>query len=169
MGKVMTSKWLIAVSVIIAALSVLYVTGRKSVHTELVIAAPPEDVWSVLIAANEHREWNPVLVPIEGELLEGSQIKYEFRQEAGDAIIMTATVKRIIENSLLNQVGGTPGLLSFDHKYILEAVEGGTRVTIHEDYRGIAVPFWDPAPVELAYERLNLALKQRVIASKTTE
>ncbi|MEK9553523.1 MAG: hypothetical protein VW446_09705, partial [Alphaproteobacteria bacterium] len=36
----------------------------------------------------------------------------------------------------LNQFGGYVGIITFDHHYILEPVEGGTRVVQREDYTG---------------------------------
>ena len=43
-------------------------------------------------------------------------------------------------------------MLTFDHTWRLEAVDGGTRVTQFEEYKGIGVLFWDPAWVEEAYK-----------------
>ena len=56
--------------------------------------------------------------------------------------------------------------MTFDHTYLLEAVEGGTRVTQHEEYRGIGVLFWDASWVEPAYSKVNEALRDRVAQLK---
>jgi hypothetical protein len=52
--------------------------------------------------------------------------------------------------------------LTYDHRYVLEPFENGTKVTIHEDYAGIGVNFWNPSAVQKAYARLNTDLKRRV-------
>lgn len=158
----LSSKWMIFGEVLFVVLFLLYIFGKKSVHTEISIPAPSGTVWSVLTDIQNTKTWNPVLIPLEGELKEGTQIKYEFRQDENSISTIPATVKQIIDNRLLNQTGGMPGLLTFDHKYKLEPADGGTKVTIHEDYRGIMVPFWNPAPVEEAYKRLASALKDQV-------
>ena len=60
--------------------------------------------------------------------------------------------------------GGMTGILTFNHKYILEKTGTVTKVIVHEEYKGIMVPFWNPSSVEKAYEKLLLELKQRVIS-----
>lgn len=72
------------------------------------------------------------------------------------------TNQQLVPDSELNQVGGIPGVLTFDHTWRLEVVDGGTRVTQSEEYRGIGVLFWDPAWVEEAYEQANFNLRDRV-------
>lgn len=159
--SLLTSKWslgLLSLAVLLAAAAFF---GRKSVHTEIHVDAPPAQVWAVLMNTAAYRDWNPVLVLLEGKLREGQTVTYEYRQ--GDkTYVMDAGVIRVTPEHLLNQSGGPFGILTFDHRYLLEPSEGGTRVTIHEDYRGIGVHFWDPSPVGKAYEKLNAALKARV-------
>ena len=147
---------------IIVILVILVLTGRKSVHHEISIQASPEEVWAVLIDTDSYDNWNPVMKLIEGEVKEGNKVMYRFTQDADNVSEMASKVKKVIPNRLLNQGGGMSLILTFDHKYILEPSNTGTKLTIHEDYRGIGVNFWNPAPVEMAYARLNEALKARV-------
>ncbi len=137
--------------------------GCSSVHTETTIPTEPEIVWSVLTDAAGYKAWNPVLVPIEGELKEGQKVKYQMTQPDGKQSEVTASVKKMVELKELNQSGGIPGILTFDHKWLLEPVVGGTRVTQHEEYRGIGVWFWDESWVEPAYAMANDALHKRVL------
>ena len=167
---ILTSKWIISILlVLLLVLVILYLLGRKSVHSEIVIQASPAEVWSVLTDVQKMKEWNPVLVPVEGELKEGATLKYKFFQKSSNAVVISARVKQMVEGKLLNQSGGIVGILTFDHKYILEPSNGGTKVIIHEDYRGIAVPFWNPNLVEKAYSRLNKALQDRIEFLKKEE
>ena len=122
-----------------------------SVHTEITIPADPEMVWSVLTDASGYKEWNPVLVPIEGDLREGEKLKYQMTEPDSKQSEITARVKKMVEHQELNQGGGIPGILTFDHKWLQEPVNEGTRVTQHEDYRGVGVLFWDASWVEPAY------------------
>jgi hypothetical protein len=155
-------KWALIILVPAILLIVLYLAGRKSVHTKLIIPADPEKIWAVLMDIPGYKEWNPVLIPIEGSFVEGARLKYEMIQPDGNRSELNAKVIKVIEQKLLNQFGGIPGILTFNHKYILDPVDAGTRVTIHEDYRGIGVIFWNAGWVEPAYERINIELKKQV-------
>lgn len=160
---ILSSKWLIGLLVVALVLLVLYLTGKKSVQAEIRIRATTDEVWAVLMDVPKVKEWNPVLIPLEGELKEGATLKYEFHQDdEKKATVMNAQVKQLIPNKLIRQKGGMVGLLTFDHQYLLEAMGEETRVSIREQYRGIMVPFWNPAPVEAAYERLLHHLKERM-------
>ena len=160
---VLTSKWSLAVIVVFIVMGLLFAIGRKSVHTELLIPATPEQVWSVLMDSSKYTEWNTVLLPIEGSLEEGAVVKYRFHQDTDVVYDIPSKVRKIEPGRLLNQTGGTTGILTYDHRYVLQAEGSATRVVIHEDYRGIAVPFWNPEPVKNAYIKLIQELKNRVI------
>ncbi len=158
-----TSKLGIGILVVLAFLILLYMLGKKSVHTEIQINASPSAVWSALSNLDEVRSWNKVLIPIDGELAVGSSVNYEFYQEeGGKPASMPGKVLKLEKEKLINQAGGMTGILTFNHQYIIEPAEGGCTVTIHEEYRGLMVPFWNPAPVEKAYARLLQSLKAHV-------
>lgn len=106
-------------------------------------------------------EWNPTMQLVKGKVEEDSKVTYKFTQDDNNSYEIPVTVKQINPNVLLNQTGGYPFILSYNHKYVLEALGNTTKVTIHEDYRGVGVNFWNPKPVEIAYGRLNEALKKR--------
>ena len=156
---VLKSKWVVFIVPLVFL-------GCKAVHTEITIPADPEIIWSVLTDAPAYHEWNPVLVPIEGDLQEGKKIKYQMTQPDGKQSEITAKVKKMVELKELNQGGGIPGILTFDHRYLLEPVDGGTLVIQHEEYRGIWVWFWDASWVEPAYRKVNDALRNRVAQLK---
>ena len=137
-------------------------TGSKSAHHEITINATPEKVWNILFEMDEYPNWNPVMELIEGTVQKGNKVKYKFTQNENTSSEIGSTVLQVVPNKLLNQKGGIPLVLTFNHKYMLEPTGNSTKVIIHEDYRGIGVNFWNPQPVEEAYKRLNFALKNRV-------
>ena len=150
------------IGVIIVALSL---SGRKSVQAELVIPAPPEAIWSVLTDAEGYQDWNPVFTSVTGEYRQDAKLAYSMRDESGNETDVTATVVKLDEARELNQFGGMRGILTFDHHWLLEPIEGGTRVTQQEEYRGIGVWFWDPSWFNTAYARANEALRDRVLGN----
>ena len=160
---------MVAVSIILAVLLILFLVGKKSVHQELLIEASPDEVWQVLTHRDDMSTWNHILVPLDGELAENSTINYSFTEKEGKSSEMKAKVRKLIPNQLLNQSGGIPGILTFDHRYILQSQGAHTMLTIHEDYKGIMVPFWNPDGVEEAYGRLAEALRQRVLTLKNSQ
>ncbi|MEO1269725.1 MAG: SRPBCC domain-containing protein [Myxococcota bacterium] len=137
--------------------------GHKVVHTEVVIPASSEAIWAVLTDPTGYAAWNPILVRAEGEYREGTTLRYRMRDESGKESDITATVVGLEEHHSIQQHGGIRGVLTFDHTWRLESVEGGTRVVQHEEYRGIGVWFWDPSGVERLYQRANEALRTRVV------
>ena len=154
---------MIAIIGLIAILIFLYFIGMKSVHSELIIEASPQQVWDVLMKKEDYREWNQVLVPIKGKFEKGNKLKYQLIQPEGNTIEINMTVAQLIPFRLLNQQGGFPGIFTYDHKYILEPVGNNTRVTIREDFKGIAVLLWNVNWIEQAYRDLNHSLRQYVI------
>lgn len=96
------------------AFIVLYFSGNKSVHNEIIIYEDPEKVWEVLTETDIYKEWNPVMELLEGNLIEGNKVKYRFTQDEENIIDISTRVKKIIPNKLLNQVGGIPFVIKFD-------------------------------------------------------
>lgn len=154
-------RMLIGISVFIALLVTLALTGRKSVHHEVVVNAPASAVWKALRNTKDYPDWNPVMEVVAGQVIEGQEVTYAFTQSPGQTTEIKAQVKQVLDQQRLAQAGGIIGVLTFDHSYTLEAQGERCKVIIHEDYRGIGVHFWNPAPVEQAYGRLNQALRER--------
>ncbi len=160
-------KWVALIAAMIGVIVMaLALFGHKVVHTEIVIPAPPAEVWAVLTDAPRYEEWNPVLVRVEGAYREGAELTNLVREPSGKESVMTSTVIRMTDERELNQFGGIRGLLTFDHQWLLEPVDGGTRVIQHEEYRGLGVWFWDASWVEPAYSKANEALRGRMAQLK---
>lgn len=147
------------------AVSIMAVAGsfmRKSFHVETVIAAPPEAIWAVLMDTSSYPDWNPVFVEVDGTYADGAQMLNRVRDPSGKLLEMTATVTSLVPARELRQKGGMPGVLTFDHQWLLEPVPDGTRVIQHELDRGIGLWFWNSDWIEPAYSRVNEALDGRV-------
>ena len=120
----LTSKWMIGLYLLIGIGCFLMLIGKKSVHSKISIDATPSQVWEVITNTSQYNEWNSVMLLLEGSIKEGDLVKYRFTQEEGKYYDIPSRVKKIIPTSLLNQGGGTFGIITFDHKYILNEKKG---------------------------------------------
>ena len=155
-------KWFVGVLVVVVLVVLAGLTGRKSVHAERVIARSPEAIWAVLTDTASYGEWNPIFVGAAGGYEEQGTMHYQMKTADGGTTEVDALVRRVVEEREINQFGGMRGVLTFNHTWRLEPTDGGTRVTQHEEYRGIGVWFWSPDWVEGVYEEALVALEDRV-------
>lgn len=155
-------KW--GAGIVLAGALALAMLGKKTFHVETVIPAPPEAVWTVLMATEKYPEWNPTFVEVTGPYEAGGAVLNKVRDPNGEILEMTATVAELVANKTLRQRGGIWGIITFDHRWLLEPVAGGTKVTQHEVDRGLYLWFWNSSWIEPAYARTNEALKKRVLA-----
>jgi len=151
-----------ALLLIIAAAAVF---SKKTYRVERVIAAPPEAIWAVLMDTVDYGEWNPVFAKVEGAYADG-QVVNTFKDPNGKLYEVTNKVLAVVENKQLRQKGGMAGVLTFDHQWLLQPVEGGTKVTQFEVDRGFYVWFWDDSWVVPSYTKTAEALAARVSTIK---
>ncbi|GJM63091.1 hypothetical protein [Persicobacter diffluens] len=67
-------KIFVIIVVLLMALAGLYYRGEKSVHIEKDIAASPKEVWKVLINTEAYADWNTVIKPLSGTVMEGQKL-----------------------------------------------------------------------------------------------
>lgn len=159
------NKWIIIFAIVLIVILLAFLS-EKSVKTEITVPSNASSIWSVLMNTAQYKEWNPVLVPLSGQLAEGNTIRYQWNQANGEPIEIDSKVIELIENKLLHQRGGTPGVLTFDHRYELFEDGSKTKIVQSEVYRGIGVLFWDASQMEPQYSNVNKALLEQVIGQK---
>lgn len=157
---------LIIFAALIAVVVGLGLLVEKTFRAEVVIPAPPEAVWTVLMDTAAYGDWNPVFVGVDGAYTEGGDVLNHVAFPGGEIVEINAQVDTVTPNEALRQSGGVPLVLTFDHQWLLEPVDGGTRVTQYEVDRGIYLLFWDSSWVEPAYADTNQALSERVAATR---
>lgn len=146
----------------VLALLVASLLTTRTFHVEIIIPAPPEDIWSVLMDTESYPDWNPTVVQVDGQYEVGAKLPTKVLDPVGKVLEMTNTVKTLTPNRELRQTGGVIGMITYDHQWLLEPVEHGTRVTQHEIDRGALLWFWNSDWIEPAYSRANEALSRRV-------
>ena len=160
----MSKPYLKIALLLIGALIVASFLTSKTFEAEITIAAPPEKIWAVLMDTGAYPDWNPTFVEVSGPYLVGTKISSRVRKPDGAFVEMRPTVKALVPNRELRQGGGLPGVLTYNHSWILQPVEGGTLVRQIDVDRGGFLWFWDSTWVEPAYRMANEALAQRVLA-----
>ena len=154
------TKLAMIIAAVLAALSAaLALTARKSVMTEIEIAAAPDAVWQILTDPDSYEKWHGVLTPLSGAYGPHEIITYRVRSPNGGGGETDAEIIGFEEGRLLNQYGGMPLVLTYDHFWVLEPTERGTKLVQKEIYRGIGTLFWDNGWVAPAYRAANRRLK----------
>ena len=144
------------------------VMGCSDISTQIVIPASPVEVWKVLVDTKGYQDWNPTWRPKEGSLQQGAYIKYDYTQPGEEPIEMRFIVGKSVRPVVIEQSAGTSGLFTNEHRWVLEEVEDGTRVTQMESFSGILVLFSDLSWVEEAYRSVNEGLKGEVLKRKAS-
>ena len=148
-----------APSIIVALVAVAFLT-TKTFHVERVIAIDEAILWEILSDTERYHEWNPVFVGVDGAYEEGASLTNTVRFPTGALVEMPAQVKTVTPLREVHQHGGTPGVITFDHQWLLEPVEGGTRVIQHELDRGIYLWFWDSSRLSQPTQRYSTHSKR---------
>jgi len=154
-------KW--GVPAILALLAIASFSTRKTFHVETTVNTPPEAVWAVLMDTAAYPAWNPTVVHVGGEYEVGVALKTKVKDPDGKILEMTNTVVALERNSELRQTGGMPGIITYDHQWLLEPIEGGTKIIQHEVDRGALLWFWNSDWIEPAYLRASDALAEQVL------
>ena len=95
----------------------------------------------------------------------GRGSRTRFRPRGDETLEIDAVVKTVVLGREIRQLGGIPGLLTFDHQWLLEPDGDGTRVIQHEVDRGLLLWLWYSSWIVPSYTGASEALRDRVMAS----
>jgi hypothetical protein len=135
----------------------------KHTYTEIVIEAPPENVWAVLADKDRYPEWNPYHVRVTGDFVPGEPLVVDVHKPNGEDVVVKPHLLRFEPNRELTWGGGIRGVFYGEHVFLLEETEAGHTHLIHkEDFTGIFVQFVPLDAIDEGYTQMNAALKDRV-------
>lgn len=155
---------LAAALAVLAAAAAFALAPRREVVTEVAIDAPPTAVWAALADPEGHAGWNPFLVAMRGELVEGARLANTMRPAGGGEMTFRPTVLKVVPGRELRWLGRLvlPRIFDGEHYFLLREHEGGTRLVHGETFRGVALWFLDVTRFRADFEAMNAALKARV-------
>lgn len=140
---------------------------HRSIHSEIIIDAPPEEVWRVLTDWDHLREWSPTLLGMSGDIRHGQRVNCIYRFMGNEL-----TPEHTLHYEEGRAFGWSdpllPGVID-GHRYCVEALsDGRTRFVQSDEVRGglLSLFFgWIFVKEMVAtYPRFNQALKERVEA-----
>ena len=131
------------------------------------IDAPPSVVWDVLLEFDSYPEWNPFVTSIEGEPIEGNELRVRIEPPDSRAMTFKPEVIAVKPNQRLAWHGrlGVPFVFDGYHEFRLETVgenDDRTRLLQRETFRGALVSvLLDQKSVSAGFTAMNEALKER--------
>jgi hypothetical protein len=142
------------------------------VRHEVVIDAPPQAVWDVLIDLPRHAEWNRQLTFLGGRVARGERIRLRLSAEGADPYEFAAEVTHLEAPVRFGWLAttGFPGVFDGAHHFELEALpDGRTRVVNRERYAGLLAPVMRRLPMmakaPAGFALMNADFKRRVEAA----
>ncbi len=118
------------------------------VVAEVMIRAPRAVVWAVLTDVARWKEWSTWLAWDGGDVQVGQRLRLRLTPPGGGGYAFTPEVLRVDAPTHFAWVGrtGLPGVFDGEHHFVLEEVEGGTRLLNHERYSGLLSPLMQRIP-----------------------
>jgi hypothetical protein len=140
----------------------------KEIRTEIEIAAPVNEVWSILTDFSRHADWNPFIREISGELRQGAQLQVILGPPGKRAMRFKPLVQLVEPQKAFRWLGHLffSGLFDGEHIFELETVEKNvTRFIQREKFSGILVGIFRKSldtDIKNGFIAMNAALKKEV-------
>lgn len=160
--KIVAHNALISLLIVVNLISGCSYLPEKHIYTEILIQAPAEDIWAVLVNNQAYPQWNPYHIKVEGEIHVGSQLSVHIQKPNGDQVFIQPHVIQLQPSRILTWGGGIPGIFTGEHTFLLEEQNDFSTLLVQEEmFRGIAVPFASLESIESGYNAMNQALKKQ--------
>jgi len=134
-------------------------------RTEIDIAAPAHDVWSVLTDFAAYPEWNPFIVSIQGKPVVGERLRVvisppqQSERRSSPEVLRSDSGKELRWRDVL----WFRWLFCGEHFFRLqESGPGHTRLVHGEDFSGWLLKFLPMTQMARGFVFMNQALKRRV-------
>ena len=141
--------------------------STMTLHTEIEIAASPEQVWRVLTDFASYGEWNTFIRQLDGRPVVGERLKALIQPVGAKAMTFTPVVLAADAGREFRWIGRfmIPGVMDGEHLFRIETIAPGrTRFVQDETFRGLLVPIFAhqmQAGTVAGFNAMNEALKAR--------
>lgn len=138
----------------------------RQIERSVEIAASSERVWEVLADFGGYRDWNPFLLSVSGQPVQGARLRVRIRPRGRRALTFRPRVTVAIPGRELRWLGQSfvPGLLDGEHAFVLHPLGAGACLLVQtESFRGLLVGLAGKELDAIAdgFDRMNQALRSR--------
>lgn len=158
----------ISILVIVVLLIIVNLFTSRNIRTEVVINAPADKVWGILLDHQSYPEWNPFIRKISGSTQIGEKLAVTIQSGGNDPMDFTPKVLVNAKNQEFRWVGKllVTGVFDGEHYFILEQMDGNQSKLIQgENFTGILSGVFMSMigeDTEGGFQSMNTALKHRV-------
>lgn len=144
----------------------------KNLNTEIIIDAPADKVWSILVDFDQYAEWNPFIKSFEGEVSAGERFKVTLQPPNSKPMTFHPKYLTLEKNKKFRWLGHLfiKGLFDGEHIFELEELENDqTKFIQRENFSGILVPLlWSKinSGMRSGFIDMNNQLKERAEQTK---
>lgn len=143
----------------------------KSFATTILIQAPAERIWNLLIDGPGWPTWNPTVERVEGTIAQGERITVHAKIAPGRAF--PVVVSDLIAPQKMVWTGAMPlGLFTGQRTYLLlPQTDGNVEFSMREEFTGPLAPLFTRSIPDLqpAFEAFAAGLKQHAEKSSQAE
>lgn len=134
--------------------------------SEIVIGAPSEIVWQVLVDFDSYPDWNPVEIEARGEAVIGAVVEHTGKLPGRKPMTFKAKIIEASPTRALAWKGHivVPGLFDARHHFEIDLLgDDQCRLRQFEEFSGVLVPFMRGVlrDTQAAFEIANEAMKQQ--------
>jgi hypothetical protein len=137
----------------------------QAIHTDIIINASAEKVWSILTDFAKYPEWNPFVVSIKGKPELGATLTVVLRNGTGTSVFRP-TVVSALPNEAFAWKGSLPlGIFRGHHQFRIHRIlDKQVRFTHSEEFTGLLsglIMKQIGKTTEEGFRAMNQALKER--------
>ncbi|MDX2015512.1 MAG: SRPBCC domain-containing protein [Myxococcaceae bacterium] len=141
------------------------------VRADVVIDAPPEAVWAVVVDLPGHGAWNHQLKHLGGTVAVGEPVRLKLSADGAEPYEFSADVTHLDAPTHFAWLGrtGLPRVFDGHHHFELERLsDGRTKLVNRERYSGVLAPLMERLPMmagaQAGFATMNAELKRHVEA-----